>query len=127
VVWIAGGETAVPRFWLTVLLSGFACYVSLPWLLSRPPRITTANSLAVGRLNAYVLSRVSHTWTTFPSGHVAVSWAAAFAVMRVCPVAGWCVALVAAGVTVGAAAGRYHFVVDVLIGMLVAVLAAVIT
>lgn len=127
-VWARGGGAAVPRFWLTVLIAGLACYASLPWLVSRPPkRLASHASGAVKRLNAFVLSRASHKWTTFPSGHAAVAWAAAFAVIRVWPAAGIALAIVAAGVSVGAASGRYHYVIDVLLGLLVAVFAAVVT
>ena len=127
-VWAYAGPDAVPRYWMTVLLAGFACYASLPWLVSRPPTKTVSHaSGAVKRLNALVLSRVSHKWTTFPSGHAAVAWAAAFAVAREWPTAGVALAVVAAGVSVGAAAGRYHYVIDVLLGLLVAVIVAVVT
>ena len=127
-VWARGGAAAIPRFWLTVLIAGFACYASLPWLVSRPPkRLASHGGDAVKRLNAFVLSRVSHKWTTFPSGHAAVAWAAAFAVVRAWPAAGIALGIVAAGVSVGAASGRYHYVIDVLLGLLVAAVAAVIT
>jgi hypothetical protein len=85
VVWIDGGDAGVARFWTTLLFAGFASYASLPWLLSRPPKPIPGSAAGLRRLNAYVLSRASHRWTTFPSGHVAVSWAAAFAVLRVSP------------------------------------------
>lgn len=128
IVWAHAGAAAVPRFWMTVLVAGFACYASLPWLVSRPPkRLASHGSGAVKRLNAFVLSRASHRWTTFPSGHAAVAWAAAFAVARVWPAAGLVLGIVAAGVSVGAASGRYHYVIDVLLGLLVAAVAAVIT
>ena len=128
IVWAYAGPEAVPRYWMTVLLAGFACYASLPWLVSRPPTKTASHATgAVKRLNALVLSRVSHKWTTFPSGHAAVAWAAAFAVAREWPAAGAVLAIVAAGVSVGAAAGRYHYVIDVLLGLLVAAIVAVIT
>jgi hypothetical protein len=125
--WYGGGVESLPRFWLAVLLSGFACYVSLPWLTSRPPVRIAGHVAAVGRLNALVLARVSHRWTTFPSGHVAVSCAAAIALLSVWPAAGAIVAVVALGVTIGAAAGRYHYVIDVVLGPLVAAIAAVVT
>jgi membrane-associated phospholipid phosphatase len=126
-VWWWGGAGAVPRYWLTVLLAGFACYATLPWLLSRPPDRIELDALTLRHVNRFVLARVSHTWTTFPSGHVAVSWAAALAVLRISPVAGVALAIIATGVSVGAAAGRYHYVVDVLLGVIVAGVAAVIT
>jgi hypothetical protein len=56
-----------------------------------------------------------------------VSWGAAIALLRVWPAAGGVVAIVALGVTVGAAAGRYHYVIDVVLGLVVAAIAAVIT
>jgi hypothetical protein len=128
VVWAYAGAEAVPRYWTTVLLAGFACYASLPWLVSRPPSKPAPHITgSIARLNALVLKRVSHNWTTFPSGHAAVAWAAAFAVGREWPAAGIALALVAAGISVGAASGRYHYVIDVLLGLLVAVVAAVIT
>jgi hypothetical protein len=126
-VWWKGGPDAVPRYWMTVIISGFACYASLPWLLSRPPQRDGLGVMALRQTNRFVLARVSHTWTTFPSGHVAVSGAAALAVFRVWPAAGVMLALVAVGIAIGAAAGRYHYVIDVMLGVIVAAIAVVIT
>jgi membrane-associated phospholipid phosphatase len=127
IVWWYGGADAVPRFWLTVLVAGFACYGSLPWLLSRPPDRSGLRPLRVRTLNRSVLATVSHQWTTFPSGHVAVSWAAALAVARVSVGGGALLSLVALGVSTGAAAGRYHYVVDVLLGLIVGLAAVMVT
>lgn len=127
IVWLAGTETDVTRFWMAVLAAGLACYVSLPWLISRPPRLVDVASMesartSVSRANVFVLGRVSHHLNTFPSGHVAVSVAAAVSAARVWPVAGAAVGIVAAGVAVGAASGRYHYTVDVLLGIAIGVL-----
>jgi membrane-associated phospholipid phosphatase len=59
---------------------------------------------------------VSHQLNTFPSGHVAVSLAAAAVVASLSPPAGLLFGLMAAAIGVGAAAGRYHYVIDVLLG-----------
>jgi hypothetical protein len=138
-VWLRGEPSDLVRYWTTVIAAGFACYVSLPWLVSRPPsmliapddgfvpRVAASDPLAVARLNRWVLSRVSHRWTTFPSGHVAVACAAAAALGRVWPAAGAVAGIVAAGVAIGAVAGRYHFVVDVLAGVAVTVVVLVVT
>ena len=51
-------RTDVERFWLSVLLSGYACYVTLPWLVSRPPRSHQEHGTSrrgLPRLNARVL------------------------------------------------------------------------
>jgi hypothetical protein len=127
-VWFRGGEEATARFWTAVIAAGLACYVSLPWLISRPPeKVKHLSAQRLRQVNAFVLSRVSHAWTTFPSGHVGVSCAAALAVARVWPVAGFIVGVVAIGVLIGAAAGRYHYVIDVLLGAVVALVAVMVT
>ncbi len=126
VVWTTGGVEDVDRFWLAVLAAGYACYGSLPWLVSRPPRLAAPRARAarsLGAANDVVLGRLSHRLNTFPSGHVAVSCAAAALVMSVSLPAGLLLGGVAAAITVGAAAGRYHYVVDVLLGMVVAAVA----
>jgi membrane-associated phospholipid phosphatase len=130
VVWFEGTPADVSRFWLSVLGAGYACYVSLPWLLSRPPRTRVDAAPQAHRVrawNVFVLSRMSHEWNTFPSGHVAVCLAAALSVARVSAPAGVAIGVAAAAVAVGAAAGRYHYVVDVTAGILIGAVAAMIT
>jgi membrane-associated phospholipid phosphatase len=129
IIWASGDPHDVSRFWVAVLLAGYACYGSLPWLVSRPPRLT-AQSMVIpqplGLANAFVLARVSHQLNTFPSGHVAVSSAAAWMLLTVSVPAGLVVGVIAAAIAVGAAAGRYHYVVDVVFGVIVAAVALVI-
>jgi hypothetical protein len=123
IVWLNGDAGDVERFWLTVLLSGYACYVSLPWLVSRPPRLQPGERTRQGaleQLNAHVLGRVSHQLNTFPSGHVAVAAAAAASVASVSVPAGAALAGIVAAISIGAAAGGYHYVIDVIFGLAVA-------
>ena len=122
-VWTRGVPSDVTRFWVAVLLSGYACYICLPWLVSRPPRLLEGASVSVDPLagiNGHVLGRVSHGLNTFPSGHVAVSCAASAMLAAVSPAAAVGFGIVAALIAVGAAAGRYHYAVDVLFGFAVA-------
>lgn len=128
-VFIAGSPDDVNRFWTAVLTSGYVCYGTLPWLQSRPPRVLAPFGCAQGKphtppsiahVNVFVLSRISHGWNTFPSGHAAMSFAVAFALAPVSVPAAIAAAIVATGVAIGAAAGRYHFAVDVILGSLVA-------
>lgn len=125
VVWVAGTAADVQRFWVAVLLAGYACYGSLPWLLSRPPRAigTRPSAHHVGAVNVFVLRCVSHELNTFPSGHVAVSFAGAFVAWTVLPVAGAIVGIVATAIAIGAVTGRYHYVIDVVVGLAVALIA----
>jgi membrane-associated phospholipid phosphatase len=123
VVFLAGTEHDVNRFWSVVLMSGYACYGTLPWLQSRPPRLLAMPPYtphAVTRFNVLVLGRISHGWNTFPSGHAAMSFAVAVALAPVSVPAAIVTGTVAVGVAIGAAAGRYHYTIDVLLGAVVA-------
>ena len=123
IVWTGGSPGDVDRFWLAVLIAGYACYASLPWLVSRPPRIAAPSAdtpqQVVARLNVRVLSRVSHQLNTFPSGHVAVTLASAACVAPVSPPAGALIGAIGVAIALGAAAGRYHYVIDVVLGAMV--------
>ena len=127
VITALGTPADVTRFWLAVLSAGFACYASLPWLVSRPPRLAMAGDTRVphgiAAVNAHVLGRVSHNLNTFPSGHVAVSLAAAACVVPVSGAAGALAGAIATAVAVGAITGRYHYTVDVVVGVAVAAVA----
>ena len=130
IVWLNGDAADVERYWLTVLLSGYACYVTLPWLVSRPPRVhrsAGARQGALARLNAHVLGRVSHRLNTFPSGHVAVAAAAAASVATVSIPGGAALAGFVAAISIGAAAGGYHYVMDVIFGLAVAATAVAVS
>jgi membrane-associated phospholipid phosphatase len=81
----------------------------------------------VARTNVSILRVVSHGMNTFPSGHVAVSVACALSVARIWPEAGVALGVVAAAVAVGAAAGRYHFIIDVALGAILGTVAALFT
>jgi membrane-associated phospholipid phosphatase len=107
-----------------MLGSGFLSYATLPWLFSRPPRAKAQRGRGVAggvkRLNSLILQRLSHGWNTFPSGHVAVSWAAALSLWNIWPEAGAGLAAVAAAISIGAGAGGYHYVIDIATGWLTA-------
>lgn len=127
--WHAGGRAVMPHFWINVLLAGFVSYATLPWLVSRPPRVvfTPAPVAGVAAVNVAVLGRVSHGWNTFPSGHVAVSTAAAWSLWLVWPEAGVAAGVVALAIATGAVSGGYHYAADVAAAWVAVALAAVIT
>lgn len=124
-VWTAGTTAEADRFWSAVLLAGLACYGSLPWLVSRPPRWRdTTPASGIRRFNVYVLGHVSHGLNTFPSGHVAVSIAAALEVLSVSRPAGVALMVTAGAIAAGAVAGRYHYAVDVALGLTIGIAAS---
>jgi hypothetical protein len=117
VVFALGTPRDITRFWIAVLLAGYACYGSLPWTAARPPRLISApEPIFFARVNAGVLGRVSHNMNTFPSGHVAVALAASLVVCSVSMAWGAGFLAIAAAVAVAAVRGRYHYLVDVLVG-----------
>ena len=126
-VWTLGTAQQVERFWVAVLLSGFACYITLPWLVSRPPRLfinSPAPRPGVASFNSSVVRAVSHQLNTFPSGHVAVAVAIALAVLPVWRLAGIVFGIIAVGIAAGAAVARYHYGIDVVVGVVVGIVAA---
>src|SRR5262245_40704190 len=60
VVWSTGSQADVSRFWMAVITAGYSCYISLPWLVSRPPRFVEASAAqhvpaaSVSRANVFV-------------------------------------------------------------------------
>ena len=130
VVLMLGSTAELNRFWVAVLAAGYASYGTLPWLVSRPPRLAggaVSPARSAAAVNTFVLGRVSHQLNTFPSGHVAVSSAAACTVWSVSPVAGLVVGAMAVAIAIGAVAGRYHYVVDVGLGIAVAAVAVAVS
>jgi membrane-associated phospholipid phosphatase len=128
VVDLNGSTRDIDRFWTSVLAAGYVCYISLPWLVSRPPRALEAVPLEPSRLrrmNVDVLDRFSHGWNTFPSGHVAVAFAAALTVVQVAPYAGVVFVIVAGGIAIGSVSGRYHYTVDAIAGLAVGLVSAI--
>lgn len=125
-----GGAHQEERYWTAVLLAAALCYGVLPWLPTRPPRATErypANRAAVGRLNLFVLDRMSVQLNTFPSGHVAIAIAAALAVAVALPVAGGLLGFVAFGITIASVVGRYHYAADAVAGVIVGLAAFVVS
>jgi membrane-associated phospholipid phosphatase len=119
----SGHADSVNRFWVVVLLAEFACYAMLPWLQTRPPRAIEAETpsrVLARRLNLRIVGRASVQANTIPSGHAAGALATALAVASIMPVAGTVFLLLAASIAAATVLGRYHYVVDTVLGVLVA-------
>jgi membrane-associated phospholipid phosphatase len=124
---LGGHGDAIPRFWAIVLLAEFLSYGTMPWLQTRPPRAleTAAEPMSlppvIRRLNSAILDRGSIQANTVPSGHAAGAVATALAVADVMPLAGVVFLIVAAGIVAATVLGRYHYLVDSILGVAVAV------
>src|SRR5262245_57618780 len=123
VLYLGGATAFVDRYWTAVLLAGALTYGFLPWLPTRPPRETFGMPAAssFGALNMRIVHRSAVGWNTFPSGHVATSFAAAFAVASVLPGAGGVLTVIAVGIAIASSVGRYHYAADIVTGVLVAI------
>jgi hypothetical protein len=127
VVVVAAAREAVPTYWTTVFLAELACYAALPWLQSRPPRaIETLGERpppggGLRRLNLLVLRHGSIQVNTVPSAHAAGAVAVALAVFAATPAAGVVFLVLAAGITIATVLGRYHYALDSILGVGVAV------
>jgi hypothetical protein len=122
---LVADEAAVAKYWVTVFTAELACYAALPWLQSRPPRaLAAADDLALPgamrALNLRLLAHGSVQANTIPSGHAAGAVAVALSVYSAAPGAGLGFLLAAAGITVATVLGRYHYAVDSILGVLVA-------
>jgi hypothetical protein len=130
------GLDAAEHFWTPVLLAGYACYGTLPWLQARPPRMVesvesgeSGESLESGESararvrgwNERVLDLVSVKANTFPSGHVAVALAVALVVFDLLPVAGLIFVPAALLIATATVVRRYHYTADAALGLVVAV------
>ena len=111
------------RFWTVVLVTDYICFAMLPWIQTRPPRAlepVAQRASLLRSLNLGLLERTSIGVNTVPSGHAAEAMAIALLLMNApTPIAlvGWAGAIL---VSAGAVAGRYHYLVDVLAGWVVA-------
>jgi membrane-associated phospholipid phosphatase len=126
---LAGHVDHVARFWAVVLLAEFACYGMLPWIQTRPPRVIesaaamTSRAAVIRRVNLGLVNRASIQVNTLPSGHAAGALATALAVGSIMPLAGSVFLIAALSISIATVLGRYHYVVDTVLGLLVALAA----
>lgn len=124
----AGMAEYTDEFWATVLSSSYLCYALVPLTQTLPPRSLPDGDASATRwsrlriLNLWILRHASIQVNTFPSAHVAASLAIALVVLRFLPAAGLVLLGLAISIGIGAAAGRYHYVVDVIAGAALAIL-----
>jgi hypothetical protein len=117
---------ALDRYWLAVFGAELACFAMLPWAQTRPPRALEADSAPpagpplMRRLNLVILRHGSIQVNTVPSGHAAGSFAVALAVASALPAAGGVFLALAIVITVATVLGRYHYLADSVLGVIVA-------
>ncbi|MGH9774416.1 MAG: phosphatase PAP2 family protein [Candidatus Acidiferrales bacterium] len=122
-LYAAGRRDACDLYWVTVLPATYLCYALIPFVTSRPPRTLARDMVrvpalgAIRRLNLWLLGRASIQINTFPSAHVASTFAAAIVLISVAPVCGWIFLFMAASIAAGAVLGRYHYAADAILAI----------
>jgi hypothetical protein len=125
-LYAAGMESRVDEYWTIVLISTYLCYCLLPFVQMLPPRALAPATdkgpklRKLRILNLTVLKYASIQVNTFPSAHVASTFAASLVLLGLMPVTGAIYLIIALGIAGGAFWGRYHYAADVVLGMLVA-------
>jgi membrane-associated phospholipid phosphatase len=115
------------QYWAAILPATYLCYIVLPFVQALPPRLLQAGEevqrdpSSIRRLNLWLLRHASIQVTTFPSAHVAATTAASLALLQLVPLAGFVFLLLSLGIAIGAVKGRYHYALDVLLGVGLAV------
>ena len=126
---------AVPAdtFWRAVFVAVLPCYGLLPMLPTRPPRAlerpdpSSEPAMGLRRANVGFLAAFGNGWNTLPSGHAAGAVAVAVVVWRSGSPLAPVFALLAAGIAIGTVRGRYHYVVDTVLGVALGLAAGLVT
>jgi membrane-associated phospholipid phosphatase len=120
-----GHASAADHYWTLVAGADLAAFLSLtifqtrpPWALEQPPELTDRS---VHRAALLFVRHGTIGANTFPSGHTAVSFAIAFALLPLLPVASAVGFVLAVTIAVACVVGRYHYVVDVFTGIALAI------
>jgi membrane-associated phospholipid phosphatase len=80
----------------------------------------TGRRTPIQRFNHAIVNRASIQANTVPSGHAAGALATAFAVGSSMPAAGAVFLILAISIAAATVLGRYHYVIDTVLGVIVA-------
>ena len=136
VLYLYSRHDMADQFLFTFVLGTVISYALYPYFPSEPPRAVFPEAdmpridTVFRRFNWWILSGGGIHTSVFPSGHVSHAFAAAFAMMRVLPDKKWAgrsLFVLAVLIYFATVYGRYHYAVDGLAGLAVAVLAVVVT
>ncbi len=108
-----------------ILSATLATYALYPFFPSEPPRAVFPDAdlpltSALRAFNLRILGAYGIHMSVFPSGHSAAAFACAFAVRRLLPshrLAGCAFLILAVLIAVATVYGRYHFAIDALAGL----------
>ena len=124
-IW-SGAAASADRFWTLVSAAEYVAFGTLPWLQARPPwAIEGRRALDGTGIRRFSLAWVQQTTiraNTFPSGHASGSLAVALALLPAAPRAALVFGVLAVSIAFASVVGRFHYAIDAITGLLLAVL-----
>ncbi len=131
VFYACGARIRLEAAYRIILLATLGSYALYPFFPSEPPRsVFPGQDLPLtGALRAFnlrILGAYGIHMSVFPSGHAAAAFSCAFAVRRLLPerpLAGRVFLLLAVLIAVATVYGRYHFAIDTVAGLAMALVA----
>jgi membrane-associated phospholipid phosphatase len=124
-LYAVGQRSNVAGFWLVVLVATYLCYVITPFVPALPPRDLAAggSKSKAGKtriFNRWILQHGSIHAISFPSAHVASTFAVSLVLLRYVPAVGAVFLFISIWIALGAVIGRYHYALDVITGAITA-------
>ena len=125
-LWLAGEMRLADRYWTIVMTSLLICYAGTAIVHTRPPRtLERTRERAVRRTQHAAFDAVDNFSigaNTIPSGPGAAPLAITLALLEPLPVVAAAFFAYAIIITAACITGRYHFIVDCVLGAMVAVI-----
>jgi membrane-associated phospholipid phosphatase len=121
-LYVVGQRKHAGGFWLVVLVSTYLCYAITPFVPAYPPRDLAGGQPARAQtgkariFNRWILKHGSIHAISFPSAHVASTFATSLVLLHYAPIMGGIFFFIAIWISLGAVVGRYHYALDVLAG-----------
>jgi membrane-associated phospholipid phosphatase len=126
VLYLAHKQNYSTDYWLVILPATYACYVFTAFVPTLPPRRCQGDAVTpvhcnMRTLNLWCVRHVTTELNTFPSAHVTSTLGGSLLLLELVPSVGWTFVLMSIGIALGAALGRYHYTMDVVVGAVLAV------
>ena len=122
-LYLSGRSDTVDQFWLVVLPATYATHGLTTVFWSWPPWMAESvegHSLMTSSLrsvNKWITDNASIRANSFPSGHVSSAFAIGFVLFETLPLVGLAFLWIAASIATASVLLRYHYVLDVLLGV----------
>jgi hypothetical protein len=130
-LWLAGEMRFANDYWTIVMGSLLVCYAGTAIIHTRPPRTLERTheraSRPMQRVAFHAVENFTIGTNTIPSGHVAAPLAVGLALIQPLPLVGAGFLVLAILITLACITGRYHFIVDCVLGAIVALVVWMVT